>query len=138
MRTYGRTQDVLTGKKTWHVVVTDPNGFNDSVWLTEVAQVCKLNLGESPFFADWGIPAHPSIVTQVFPDIFMARIQQRLSPHFASMILTPMPVDQGSADSFATGQDGRPAPRYYLNVLTNYGARIGIHVREDYPAEQPI
>ncbi|HEY1249049.1 MAG TPA: hypothetical protein VGE97_08690 [Nitrososphaera sp.] len=137
MRTYGRTQDVLTGKKTWHVVVTDANGFNDSVYLTDLAQVCKLNLGESPFFADWGIPAHESVVTQIFPDLYMARIQTRFAPFFASCIVTPAPIEQGDRDSL-TLQDGRPAPRYNISVLTHYGARIGIRVRSDYPMEQPI
>jgi hypothetical protein len=138
MRTYGRTQDVLSGKKKWWVVTTDIGGFNDSVWLTTLAQVIKLNLGESPFFANYGIPAHPSVVTQIFPDFYMVRTQQQFSAHFASLILTPLPVEQGSADSFATGQGGAPAPRYYINVLTNYGSRIGVHVRPDYPVEQPI
>ena len=138
MRTYGRTQDVLTGKKTWWVVVTDQEGFNDSVWLTETAQVCKLNLGESPFFADWGIPAHESIVTQIYPNFHLTLIQQRLSPHFASMILTTLPVEQQSPESFDTGQEGAPAPRYLLNVLTNYGSFIGVQVRPGYPMEQPI
>jgi hypothetical protein len=138
MRTYGRTQDVLSGKKTWWVVTTDPGGYNDSVYLTDLAQVCKLNLGESPFFADWGIPAHPSVMTQVFPNFYMARIQQRFAPRFAACILTPLPVEQGTADSFAVGQGGAPAPRYYINVLTNYGARIGVHVAPDFPTEQPI
>jgi hypothetical protein len=138
MRTYGRTQDVLTGKKKWWVVTTDQNGFNDAVYLTDLAQVVKLNLGESPFFADWGIPAHPSVVTQIYPDFYVIRIQQRFAPRFASCIITPLPVAQGSADSFATEQDGAPAPRYYINVLTNYGAHIGVQVRPDYPTEQPI
>jgi hypothetical protein len=138
MRIYGRTQDVLSGKKTWWVVTTDANGYNDSVYLTDLAQVIKLNLGESPFFADWGIPAHPSVVTQMYPDLYLARIQARFAPRFASCILTVLPVTQGSADSFATDQDGAPAPRYYISVLTNYGARIGVQVRPDYPTEQPI
>jgi hypothetical protein len=138
MRTYGRTQDVLTGRKTWHKVTTDPGGFNDSVWLTDLAQVCKLNLGESPFFANFGIPAHPSVVTQVFPDFYLARTQQQFASHFASLILTVLPVEQGSADSFQTGQEGAPAPRYYFSVLTNYGSRIGVTVARDYPTEQPI
>jgi len=47
-------------------------------------------------------------------------------------------VEQGSADSFETGQDGAPAPRYYINALTNYGSRIGVRVRPGYPVEQPI
>lgn len=138
MRTYGRTQDVLTGKKTWWVVTTDRNGYNDSVYLTDLAQVCKLNLGESPFFADWGIPAHPSIVTQVFPDLYMVRIQQRFSSRFASCILTPLHIAQGSPESFAAEQEGAPAPQYYINVLTNYGSLIGVAVKADYPTEQPI
>jgi hypothetical protein len=138
MRTYGRTQDVLTGKKSWWVVVTDSNGFNDSVYITALAQVCKLNLGESPFFADWGIPAHESVVTQVYPDIYMTRIQTRFAPFFASLILTPIPIAQGSADSYAAGQDGAPAPRYDISVLTNYGSRVGVRVAADYPTEQPI
>jgi hypothetical protein len=45
MRVFGRTQDILTGAKTWWVVTTDVNGFNDSVYLTALAQVIKLNLG---------------------------------------------------------------------------------------------
>ena len=138
MRTYGRTQDVLSGRKTWWVVTTDANGYNDSVYLTDLAQVCKLNLGESPFFADWGIPAHESVMTQIFPNFYLARIQERFSPRFASCILTLLPVEQGTEDSYASGQGGAPAPRYYINVLTNYGSRIGIRVRPDYPTEQPI
>jgi hypothetical protein len=130
MRTYGRTQDVKSGKKTWWVVTTDVNGYNDSVWLTTLAQVCKLNLGESPFFANYGIPAHPSIVTQVFPDFFMARTQQQFSGYFASLILTIL--------SDAVDSDDRPAPGYNISVLTNYGSRIGVRTLPGYPMFQPI
>lgn len=138
MRVYGRTQDVETGAKTWWTVLTDVNGFNDSVYLTALAQVIKLNLGESPFFGTYGIPAHESVMTQVFPDYYMAKIQQEYAGYFASLILTPAPIAQGSADSFTYGQDGAPAPRYNINVLTNYGSRIGVQVAADYPPEQPI
>ena len=133
MRTYGRTRDVLTGAKTWWVVTTDQNGFNDSVYLTTLAQVCKLNLGESPFFANYGIPAHPSVVTQVYPDFFMVRTQQQFAPYFASLILTPTPILQGAPDD-----DGRPVPSYSINVLTNYGSMIGVITAPGYPTEQPI
>lgn len=138
MRVYGRTQDVRTGKKTWWTVVTDPEGFNDSVYLTALAQVCKLNLGESPFFAKYGIPAHESVVSQIFPDFYLAYIQQQYSGYFASLLLTSQPIAQGSADSFAAGQDGAPAPRYLISVLTHWGARIGVTVAPDFPTEQPI
>lgn len=138
MRVFGRTRNVLTGKKTWWTVTTDANGFNDSVYLTALAQVVKLNLGESPFFGQYGIPAHESVVTQIFPDFYLAYTQQQYSGFFASLLLTPAPIAQGSADSFAAGQDGAPAPRYNISVLTNYGARIGVTVAPDYPVEQPI
>ncbi len=138
MRTYGRTQNVLSGKKLWWTVTTDQGGYNDSVYITALAQVLKLNLGESPFFADWGIPAHESVTTQVPPDLYVARTQQRFAPFFASLILTPTPITQGSADSFAAGQDGAPAPSYTMSVLTNYGSRVGVVVAKDYPLEQPI
>jgi hypothetical protein len=49
MRIFGRTRDVLTGKKTWQEITTDVQGFNDMVMLTALAQCLKLNLGESPF-----------------------------------------------------------------------------------------
>jgi hypothetical protein len=130
MRTYGRTQDVLSGKKKWWVVTTDLGGFNDSVMLTALAQVIKLNLGESPFFADYGIPAHPSVVMQIFPDFYMARTQQQFAGYFASLILTSQPD--------AVDNDGRPAPSYLINVLTNYGSHIGVFIKPDFPTQQPI
>ena len=137
MRTYGRTVDVLTGKKTWWVVTTDSNGFNDSVYITTLAQVCKLNLGESPFFANYGIPAHPSVVMQIYPDFYMIRTQQQFVPYFTSLIMTPAPIRQGSADSYVYG-DGRPIPAYNFQVLTNYGAIVGVSTAPGYPQEQPI
>jgi hypothetical protein len=134
MRTYGRTRDVLTGHKTWWVVTTDNNGFNDSVYLTTLAQVCKLNLGESPFFANYGIPAHPSVVLQIYPDFYMVRTQQQFAGYFASLIMTPAPISQGAADS----DDGRPVPAYNISVLTNYGSLIGVTTAPGYPQQQPI
>jgi hypothetical protein len=130
MRTYGRTQDVLTGKKTWWIVTTDNNGFNDSVYLTALAQVLKLNLGESPFFSNYGIPAHQSVIMQVYPNYYMAVTQQQFAGFFASLILTPLPDAEDS--------DGRPAPAYNISVLTNSGSRIGVQTRPGYPLEQPI
>lgn len=47
MRVWGRIRDTLTGAKTWVMVQTDANGFNDMVRLTHLAQVVKLNLDES-------------------------------------------------------------------------------------------
>lgn len=130
MRVYGRTQDVLTGDKTWWVVTTDPGGFNDSVYLTALCQVIKLNLGESPFFGNYGIPAHPSVVMQIYPDFYMARTQQQYAQFFASLIISSQPD--------AVDEDNRPAPSYAVNVLTNYGSIIGVRVLPGYPLNQPI
>lgn len=116
MRTYGRTQNVLTGKKTWVTVTTDANGFNDMVMLTTLAQCLKLNLGESPFWADWGIPAYTSIITQIHPDLYMALMQQRFSPYFMTLMLQKM-LD-------VTDEAGRPAPYYAITVITNYGSTL--------------
>jgi hypothetical protein len=120
MRTYGRIRDTLTGAKTWVEVTTDPGGFNDMVYLTTLAQVCKLNLGESPFWADWGIPAHASVLTQIPPDFYMALIQQRFSQYFLSLIMMRMPN--------AIDATGRPAPYYAIRAITNIGAVLTVNV----------
>jgi len=133
MRTYGRTRDVLTGKKTWWVVTTDAGGFNDSVYLTTLAQVCKLNLGESPFFGNYGIPAHPSVITQIYPSFYMIRTQQQFASFFASLLLVEADVPQGDPTD-----DGRPIPAYNIQCLTNYGSVIGVTTAPDYPQQQPI
>lgn len=107
MRVYGRelNQD---GTYTWVVITTDENGYNDAVYLTALVQCLKLNLNESPFYADAGIPAQPSVVQQLFPDFCVALIQQRFAPYFASLIISKV-------DS--------PTPTYRVNVLTNSGSK---------------
>jgi hypothetical protein len=120
LRVYGRTRDVLTGKKTWVVVTTDANGFNDEVYLTNLAQVLKLNLGESPFWADWGIPARQSVITQIDPDFYMALIQQRFALNFMSLTLQRM--------QDATDETGRPSPYYQISVITHWGAYLPLTV----------
>jgi hypothetical protein len=115
-RTYGRVRDTETGAKTWVEVTTDANGHDDMVWLTTLVQVCKLNLGESPFYSDWGIPAHASVVTQIYPDFYVALTQQRFAPHFMSLFLYK--VDDAFDDT------GRPAPHYRFEAVTNAGAYL--------------
>lgn len=120
LRTWGRTRDVLTGKKTWVEVTTDEGGHDDMVWLTTLAQVCKLNLGESPFYADWGIPAEPSVVTQIYPDFYVQLTQQRFAPLFMSLLLQKLPD--------AVDERGAPAPYYHFEVVTTYGAYLAYDV----------
>lgn len=112
MRTWGRTYDEL-GRPAWVEVSTDPQGFNDMVYLTALAQTLKLNLGESPFWGDWGIPAHPSVVQQVFPDFNVWLTQQRYAPRFASLIVAKEPL---------------PEPTYRINITTNQGVTLNASV----------
>lgn len=112
MRTYGRVPvdpTVPDGPKKWVIVQTDKNGFNDYVWLTTLIQCLKLNLGESPFYANYGIPAKPSVVQQVFPDFYVARTQQQFASRFASLLVSKVASE---------------TPTYKLNVTTNQGVKI--------------
>jgi hypothetical protein len=113
-RTWGRTYDLL-GNPTWQLVQTDANGLNDNVYITALAQVLKLNLGESPFYADYGIPAHQSVVTQIAPDFYMTRTQQQFAKFFASLTITklaPTPPISGRA---------APSPTYQIRAVTHTG-----------------
>ena len=114
MRTYGRVYHE-DGSRHWVTVLTDQNGFNDLVYVTTLAQVLYLSPGESPFYADYGIPAQASVLTQVAPDFFVARTQQQFAPYFAALTvakLAPIPRD---------GR-GNPVPTYNIGVVTHTGA----------------
>jgi hypothetical protein len=120
MRIYGRTRDTLTGEKTWTVVTTDPGSFDDMVYLVNLIQVCKLNLEESPFFADWGIPAYAAVMFQVPPDYYVALTQQRFAQRFMSLSLARFPD--------AVDASNRPMPHYRFVVVTNWGATLAQNV----------
>lgn len=113
MRTYGRVLKLPENKLVWVVVETDANGYNDAVWLTTLAQVLQLNLGESPFWANYGIPARPSVLQQIFPDYYVALTQQRFSAYFASLIIARIQA---------------PEPTYRVSATTNQGARLNLEV----------
>ena len=112
MRTFGRTTDIY-GNMKWVEVQTDSNGGNDLVYVTAMAQVLKLNLGESPFYANWGIPARESVVQQVFPDYFVRQVQQQFAPYFAS--LTVLKLDS-------------PTPTYDITIITHTGTKLNASV----------
>jgi len=106
MRTYGRVAD-SDGNKRWVEVQTDTNGYNDYVYITSLIQCCKLNINESPFWANWGIPAQQSVIQQIFPDFYVVQMQQRFSPFFASLTLQKV---------------NSPDPTYNIQLVTNQGA----------------
>ena len=109
MRTYARIADEY-GKKNWVVYTTDANGLNDAVYLSALEQYLLLNLGESPFYANAGIPQVPTIVTQVFPDFYVMQAQAYFSQFFASLTINRVP--------------GSNPPVYNATVLTNSGANL--------------
>jgi len=121
MRTYGRiVPDILhPNVKKWVQVDPTKSGLNDYIYVTTLIQVLKLNLGESPFYANYGIPAKPTIVSQVAPDFYVARTQQQFAQYFASLTIarTPAPV-------------GLPidTPTYQVNVTTHQGIKLSATV----------
>lgn len=113
MRTYGRIYN-SDGTYKWVEVTTDANGDHSNVWLTTLAQTLRLNLGESPFYANYGIPAYQSVVTQVMPDYYAMKTQQQFSGHFASLIIAREP--------------GSFPPVYNVTAVCNSGAILTAQV----------
>ncbi len=108
MRTWGRTYNEL-GVPTWVEVSTDANGYNDAVYLTTLIQCLKLNLGESPFFANYGIPAQQSVMTQIFPDFYTYQTQSQFAQYFVSLTVQKVQAS---------------TPTYDITAVTHTGAVI--------------
>lgn len=121
MRTYGRVNNA-DGSKTWVVVETDSAGFNDSVYLSTLAQCLKLNLGESPFFSNYGIPQMQTIVTQVLPSFYVMQTQTQFAPYFASLTITQV--------------QGASPPVYQVAAVCHNGAVLTPYVDSSIVAPQ--
>jgi hypothetical protein len=80
-RTYGRDTN-----GNWFLVTE-----TSYIWLTTLAQVLQLNENESPFYANYGIPAINSIQTQVPPDMAVSRTQSQFASYFASLTVYKYP-----------------------------------------------
>jgi hypothetical protein len=109
MRTYGRIPAnplEPNGPTKWTVIETDANGFNDLVYVTTLIQVFLLNLGESPFWANYGIPARQSVLQSIPPDFAVAFTQQRFANYFANLTITKI---------------ANTPPTYRAAVLTHQG-----------------
>jgi hypothetical protein len=107
MRTWGRVPDG-DGNQKWVVVESDADGDFSYGWLTTLIQTLKLGLGESPFYAQYGIPAQQSIVTQVYPDYYVNVTQQQFAGYFASLSITKI--------------DGEKKPTYNIQAVLLNGA----------------
>ena len=112
MRVYGRVPNG-SGGKTWVVVQTDSQGFNDYVYATALCQALLLNLNESPFYGNFGIPAHPSVISQVFPDYYVMLTQQNYARFFASLLIT---------------KQSNPTPTYNVAITTHQGVQLEAQV----------
>ena len=92
-RVWGRkTQS--DGTRQWQAFETDANGYDDAPNFIWLQNVLLLNLNESPFYADWGIPVQPTLATSVFPDYYTSLTQQRFSAYFPSCVITRVSSDQ--------------------------------------------
>ena len=123
MRTYGRvpkpfppsgverTQELSYPNYVWTEVDTDANGFSDYVYITALIQCFRLNLNESPFWANFGIPAKTSIIQQAQPDYYVSYIQSYFAQFFASLIITKLPQPLND-----------PTPRYNVNIVRLNGS----------------
>lgn len=111
-RTWGRDTSGI-----WQEVTTDANGFNDEVYLVTLIQNLKLNLGESPFFANHGIPAQKSVISQIAPDFYVQQIQQQFSQYFASLLIQKIPPSLQNI-----------TPIYKVNILTNQGSSLTVEI----------
>lgn len=114
MRIYGRPVigKTVGGRQIfgpWGMVETDASGFNDALNITWLAQALKLNIDESPFNGSWGIPSRTSVQQQVAPDIYLAIMQQRFAPYFASLTL----AKKRSVN-----------PTYDMSIITQNGSKI--------------
>jgi hypothetical protein len=127
MRTYGRVS-FEDGTRRWVEVDTDSQGFNDLVWITTMAQCFYLSPGESPFFAQYGIPAVQSVRSQVPPDFYVSRMQSLFAPHFASLIVSRLP------NRPATLKEA-PVPTYQVGVVTHQGA---VMPQITFPTSVPV
>ncbi len=107
MRTYGRS----AGRSV--KIVTDPNGQNDQIYLTTMIQVLKLNLGESPFYANYGIPAQQNVMQQIFPDYYVSLVQQQFAQYF---VLADM-------------RTSTTPPTYLVNVITHNGIQLDTQIQ---------
>ena len=118
MRAYGRHTDIH-GNKTWVTVQTDANGDSSYVYVTSLCQCILLNFNESPFWANFGIPAKNSILQQQAPDYFIGNIVNYYSQFFASLLVVKQPTTPGN-----------PTPIYNISAVfksgVTYQTTIGI------------
>ena len=122
MRVYGRVYDEL-GQPSWFAVQTDATGNNQYIYVTALVQVLRLNLNESPFYGNYGIPAKNSVLQQIAPDYYMAFTQANYSQYFANLIITRVPA-QSPPYTAST-------PTYNVSVLFKNGTKLQVDIDQE-------
>ena len=59
--------------------------------MATLVQTLRLNENESPFYANYGIPAQQSVMQQIAPDAAVSRTQSQYSGYFSSLIVMKNP-----------------------------------------------
>ena len=113
MRVWGRIFNP-NGSYSWTNVTTDSNGNNDLVMLTALIQCLLLNLEESPFYANYGIPQIPTIMSQIYPDFYVNQIQKQYAPNFASLTIARISLSN--------------PPTYKIQVITHAGVQLSAEI----------
>jgi hypothetical protein len=113
MRVWGRQYNE-NGTYQWVAVTTDANGDSSNCYLTALCQAIQLNLGESPFYANTGIPQQQTILTQIFPDWYVQNIQRQYAQYFASLTIVRVP--------------GSFPPQYNVTAVCRSGAILNTTV----------
>ena len=134
MRLYGRVPDPFPpsgveytslleyGNYKWVVVETDCVGDDSYVHIAALIQCLRLNLQESPFFAQFGIPAQISVLMQSQPDYYVNFIRQFFAQFFASLIISKRP-QVPTTDNFVIGGESYQTPIYDISVIRKNGSR---------------
>lgn len=128
-RTYGRVpvdpegniiRTNLYGLMKWVEIGPDQSGQLDAIYITTLVQCLRLSLGESPFYANLGIPAQQSVVQQIYPDFYINRIQAYFAPFFASLII--------HRQLMVVPPNERPVPTWRVIVVTHAGVTLDFPV----------
>jgi hypothetical protein len=110
MRAWGRVYNE-DGTYYWAAATTDAQGDNSYVYITQLIQWLKLNLGESPFYANAGIPARRAVATDVSPDFYVLYAQQQFAQFFAMLNISKI-------------NNANDPPTYQINLITFQGVPI--------------
>ena len=122
-----RSEDLVAATPTtpgnyrWVVLETAPNGSNDYCYVTALIQCLRLNLGESPFYARYGVPAAVAVHLQLQPDFYINYIQKFYARFFASLIIAKRPQRPTNA-SFAPGARAFTTPVYDISIVRKDGS----------------